>query len=45
MELPSSAALLKKDATETEKHFKMRKSVFDKAIAAGVTEERAIVIS
>lgn len=45
MEPPTSAALLKKDVTETEKHFKMRKSVFEKAIAAGFTEERAIVIS
>ena len=41
----SSAACMKKDVTETEKHFKMRQGTFERAQAAGVPEERAIVLS
>jgi hypothetical protein len=41
----STSYFMKKDVTETEKHFTMRKQTFEKAIAAGVSEDRAIVLS
>ena len=41
----TASSCLKKDVTETEKHFKMRSSTYERAIAAGVPEERAIVLS
>jgi len=40
-----SSHLLKKDVTETEKHYRMRQYTYEHALTDRVTEERAIVLS
>ena len=39
------SVVLSQDVTETKKHFALRKQVFDAAVADGVTQERAVVLS
>lgn len=41
---PASGVIVK-DMTETEGHFRMRKQVYEAALASGQTEEQAVVIS
>lgn len=40
-----SSTTITKDRTETEAHFRMRRAVYETALAAGATQERALVLS
>ena len=40
-----SVVTIEKDVTETDTHFRLRKYVFESAVSAGVSPERAVVLA
>lgn len=39
------SSTITKDCTETEAHFRMRREVYERALAGGATHDRAVVLS